>query len=120
MAEDEEGVKVAVRMRLFNGRERDAGAHRVIKMKMEEKGSQTWIVNPETQEEKNFKYDYSFNTHANDDATIKECGPFANQDYVFNHLGKPVLESALEGRNTCLFAYGQTGAGKRPHQGGSP
>ena len=31
---------------------------------------------------------------------------------VFDDLGKMVLEAAFEGYNTCVFAYGQTGAGK--------
>ena len=31
---------------------------------------------------------------------------------VFSDLGQGVLESAFEGYNACLFAYGQTSAGK--------
>lgn len=31
---------------------------------------------------------------------------------VFKDLGQGVLESAFEGYNACLFAYGQTSAGK--------
>ena len=102
MAEEEDSVKVAVRMRLFNQREKDAGAIRCIRMKPELKGSKTFIKNPETQEEKEFKYDYSFNTHNRDEEA--ECGPFADQNFVFQELGVPVLNGALEGRNTCLFA----------------
>jgi len=39
------------------------------------------------------------------------CGPEASQHDVFQHV-KPVIESCLNGNNICLFAYGQTGAGK--------
>jgi len=31
---------------------------------------------------------------------------------VYEDLGIEMLEHALEGYNVCLFAYGQTGAGK--------
>ena len=111
MGGDEEGsVQVAVRMRIYNQREKDAGSTRVVRMTKEMQGSKTFIKNPETDQEKEFKYDYSFNTHSRDEEA--ECGPYADQNYVFKELGEPVLQGALEGRNSCLFAYGQTGAGK--------
>lgn len=31
---------------------------------------------------------------------------------MFRDLGVPVLESAFQGYNACVFAYGQTGSGK--------
>lgn len=37
---------------------------------------------------------------------------FASQEKVYNELGLPVLESAFQGYNACIFAYGQTGSGK--------
>ena len=111
MAEGGEGesVQVAVRMRLFNGRERNANATRVVRMTQEQVGSKTFIVNPDTGAEKSFAFDYSFQSHSE---TEQGIGEYATQDTVFNLLGKPVLYCALEGRNVCLFAYGQTGAGK--------
>lgn len=108
MGDEESGVQVAVRMRIFNQREKDAGATRIIRMTREEVGSKTFITNPDTEEEKEFKFDFSFNSHAND----SQVGPYATQNTVFDDLGRPVMLSALEGRNVCLFAYGQTGAGK--------
>eukprot|EP00755_Sulcionema_specki_P038728 Sspe_Gene.111440::Locus_93516_Transcript_1_1_Confidence_1.000_Length_1153::g.111440::m.111440/K10392/KIF1; kinesin family member 1 len=104
-----ESVQVAVRMRLFNGREKTAGATRIVRMTREEVGSKTYITNPDTGEERHFQFDYSFQSHSE---TEQGIGPYATQDTVFNDLGKPVLYTALEGRNVCLFAYGQTGAGK--------
>ena len=95
-------------MRIFNQREKDAGAERVIRMTKEDQGSKTFITNPDTGDEKEFKFDFSFNSHKDDPAV----GPFATQDTVFNELGKPVLDNALSGLDVCLFAYGQTGAGK--------
>lgn len=37
---------------------------------------------------------------------------FASQNLVYNDIGKEMLEHAFEGYNVCIFAYGQTGAGK--------
>lgn len=37
---------------------------------------------------------------------------YADQNQVFNVLGKQVLDNAWEGYHCCLFAYGQTGSGK--------
>ena len=37
---------------------------------------------------------------------------YHDQRFVYNVLGKSVLDSAWEGFHCCLFAYGQTGAGK--------
>ena len=37
---------------------------------------------------------------------------YADQARVFQDLGQGVLNNAYEGYNSCLFAYGQTGAGK--------
>eukprot|EP00760_Papus_ankaliazontas_P034080 PhM_4_TR6952/c0_g1_i1/m.20249 len=107
--EGDDSVQVAVRMRVFNGRERDAAAKRIVRMTREDAGSRTFIENPDTGEEKEFRFDYSFQSHS---PTEQGIGPYATQDTVFEDLGKPVLYSALEGRNVCLFAYGQTGAGK--------
>ena len=37
----------------------------------------------------------------------KNSPDFANQETVYQCLAQPLLESAFEGYNTCLFAYGQ-------------
>lgn len=37
---------------------------------------------------------------------------FASQNRVYNDIGKEMLQHAFEGYNVCIFAYGQTGAGK--------
>ena len=38
-------------------------------------------------------------------------GPSASQSMVFDCV-KPLVKSALDGRDVCLLAYGQTGSGK--------
>jgi len=42
------------------------------------------------------------------------------QEVVYEQVGRPVLQNALEGINGCLFAYGQTGSGKTFSMFGSP
>ena len=37
---------------------------------------------------------------------------YADQETVFEVVGKPLLQGILSGFNTCIFAFGQTGAGK--------
>ncbi|GFS26158.1 kinesin-like protein [Elysia marginata] len=55
---------------------------------------------------KTFAFDHCF-------WSMLESDPkFAPQDYVFNCLGRSILERAFEGYNGCIFAYGQTGSGK--------
>ncbi|KAK7195677.1 kinesin [Novymonas esmeraldas] len=38
--------------------------------------------------------------------------PYAGQDQVYMHVGKPIVDNTLDGYNGCVFAYGQTGSGK--------
>lgn len=45
--------------------------------------------------------------------------PEDSQDHVFAEL-VPVLRSALDGHNVCIFAYGQTGTGKTYTMEGRP
>lgn len=52
----EENVKVAVRVRPFNQREKDANSKLIVAMA----GNQTLITNPKTNEEKKFAFDYSY------------------------------------------------------------
>src|SRR5438132_206670 len=37
---------------------------------------------------------------------------FAGQEVVYRDIGEEMLEHSFEGYNVCIFAYGQTGAGK--------
>lgn len=48
-----------------------------------------------------FSYDHCFWSFD------KNCETFATQKYVYNKIGKPLVENAFDGYNTCLFAYGQ-------------
>lgn len=37
---------------------------------------------------------------------------FATQKQVYEDIGMEMLDHTFEGYNVCIFAYGQTGAGK--------
>ncbi|XP_019397204.1 PREDICTED: kinesin-like protein KIF1B isoform X3 [Crocodylus porosus] len=98
-------VKVAVRVRPFNSRETSKESKCIIQMQ----GNSTSIVNPKNPKEapKSFSFDYSYWSH-----TSAEDPCFASQSRVYNDIGKEMLLHAFEGYNVCIFAYGQTGAGK--------
>ncbi|XP_064159924.1 kinesin-like protein KIF1C isoform X9 [Anguilla rostrata] len=98
-------VKVAVRVRPFNSRETSKDSKCIIQMQ----GNSTIILNPKSPKEpaKSFSFDYSYWSH-----TTPEDPCFASQCLVYNDIGKEMLQHAFEGYNVCIFAYGQTGAGK--------
>lgn len=48
--------------------------------------------------------------YSNQFATI--LGPASTQHDAFRMIGLPIVEATLKGQRTCLFAYGQSGAGK--------
>ncbi|KAM8754842.1 kinesin-like protein KIF1B isoform 4-T4 [Acanthopagrus schlegelii] len=98
-------VKVAVRVRPFNSREMSKDSKCIIQMQ----GNTTTIANPKAPKEpaKTFSFDYSYWSH-----TSPDDPSFASQNLVYNDIGKEMLAHAFEGYNVCIFAYGQTGAGK--------
>ncbi|KAM5327336.1 kinesin-like protein KIF1A isoform 4-T4 [Glossophaga mutica] len=98
-------VKVAVRVRPFNSREMSRDSKCIIQMT----GSTTTIVNPKQPKEtpKSFSFDYSYWSH-----TSPEDANYASQKQVYRDIGEEMLQHAFEGYNVCIFAYGQTGAGK--------
>ncbi|XP_066137227.1 kinesin-like protein KIF1A isoform X2 [Saccopteryx bilineata] len=98
-------VKVAVRVRPFNSREMSRDSKCIIQMS----GSTTTIVNPKQPKEtpKSFSFDYSYWSH-----TSPEDINYASQKQVYRDIGEEMLQHAFEGYNVCIFAYGQTGAGK--------
>ncbi|XP_043798280.1 kinesin-like protein unc-104 isoform X15 [Apis laboriosa] len=100
-------VKVAVRVRPFNNREISREAQCIIEMS----GSTTSILNPKAppgskDSIKSFNYDYSYFSMDPNDAN------YSSQLMVYKDIGEEMLEHAFEGYNVCIFAYGQTGAGK--------
>uniref|UniRef100_A0A8C1X826 plus-end-directed kinesin ATPase n=1 Tax=Cyprinus carpio TaxID=7962 RepID=A0A8C1X826_CYPCA len=97
-------VKVAVRVRPFNSREIGKESKCIIQMS----GNTTTIINPKLpKESKSFNFDYSYWSH-----TTPEDVNYACQKLVYKDIGEEMLLHAFEGYNVCIFAYGQTGAGK--------
>ncbi|XP_047659232.1 kinesin-like protein KIF16B [Tachysurus fulvidraco] len=105
-------VRVAVRVRPMNQREKELSAQCIIEME----GNKTTITNLKIpdgvtgdsvrERTKTFTYDFSY-----DSGDRKGTG-FVSQEKVFKDLGSDVLKAAFEGYNACIFAYGQTGSGK--------
>lgn len=96
-----------MRVRPFNHREITRQAQCIIDMT----GNTTSIVNPKAtpgskDAVKSFNYDYSyFSMDPNDEN-------YSSQLMVYKDIGEEMLIHAFEGYNVCIFAYGQTGAGK--------
>uniref|UniRef100_A0A672K000 Kinesin-like protein KIF16B n=1 Tax=Sinocyclocheilus grahami TaxID=75366 RepID=A0A672K000_SINGR len=113
-------VRVAVRVRPMNRREKDLSAKCIIEME----GNKTTITNLKIpdgvtgdsvrEKAKTFTYDFSY-----DSSDCKSAG-FVSQEKVFKDLGTDVLKAAFEGYNACIFAYGQTGSGKSHTMMGIP
>ncbi|CAH1639058.1 unnamed protein product [Spodoptera littoralis] len=100
-------VKVAVRVRPFNSRE----IARECKCIIEMSGNTTVITNPKAPPgskdgAKSFNFDFSYWSHNPNDPE------FSSQVMVYKDIGEEMLQHAFDGYNICIFAYGQTGAGK--------
>ncbi|KRG05303.1 uncharacterized protein Dmoj_GI18489, isoform B [Drosophila mojavensis] len=100
-------VKVAVRVRPFNSREIARESKCIIEMS----GATTAITNPKvppntSESVKRFNFDYSYWSHDPRDAD------FSTQAMVYKDIGEEMLQHSFDGYNVCIFAYGQTGAGK--------
>ena len=111
----EESIKVAVRVRPFNSREKQREAKCIIQMS----GQTTTIRNPQNPaEERSFTFDYSYWSHhggEEDENGYIRSQPGSNyvgQEEVFRDIGAGMLDNAWQGYNSTLFAYGQTGSGK--------
>uniref|UniRef100_K1QL73 Kinesin-like protein KIF17 n=1 Tax=Magallana gigas TaxID=29159 RepID=K1QL73_MAGGI len=99
MASDGETVKVIVRCRPMNSREKDLKCNTVIGM--EGKRGQCSIRNPDDKKAppKMFTFDGAYFV----DSTTEN---------IYNEIAYPLVEGVTEGYNGTIFAYGQTGCGK--------
>ncbi len=125
------GVRIAVRVRPFNSRELGLQSACCVEMP----GDGAVVVRKDQLDDdaevKKFAFDFAYWSHdgceadehgmlrANGQGTPK-CTTYADQETVFNDLGKPLLAKAVAGYSTCIFAYGQTGAGKSYSMTGAP
>ncbi|XP_073457584.1 kinesin-like protein KIF17 [Aquarana catesbeiana] len=102
-----ESVKVVVRCRPMNDREKDMKCRSVVTM--ESSRGQCFIRKPEAGEEtpKQFTFDGAYNT--------EHC-----TEQIYNEIAYPLVEGVTEGYNGTIFAYGQTGSGKSFSMQGIP
>ncbi|XP_062827399.1 kinesin-like protein KIF17 isoform X2 [Anolis carolinensis] len=94
-----EAVKVIVRCRPLNEREKQIGCKMVVNM--DSTRGQCFIHNPFASEDppKQFTFDGAYYIDQ-------------NTEEIYNEIAYPLIEGVTEGYNGTIFAYGQTGSGK--------
>ncbi len=90
-----DNVKVMIRVRPLNEREKTSGGHK----KCVTVDNETTVTIEAKPDIKSFNYDFV------GDENIE-------QETIFNKIARPIADACLEGYNGSIFAYGQTGAGK--------
>ena len=106
-----EGVAVVVRVRPFNDREKGKDCKLAVFLgDKDEKGEE--IIVKSAREEKSYKFNRVLWSFKEGDKFKDGSPAWATQETVFQDIGEPVLQKAMDGFSCCLFAYGQTGAGK--------
>ena len=116
-----DNVKVIVRCRPFNEKEKKEGAHNVVHC---DHDMATITIDPPNLEEQNAK-------KARGEVIMNEKVPRTfTFDGVYGEESKnidmfiesfrPVVEAVTQGYNACIFAYGQTGSGKTFTMSGVP
>lgn len=97
----EESVRVVVRCRPLNGREKAMNCGVVVQTVTE--AGQVQLARPgaggDAEPPKKFTFDGAY-------------GMDSNSQMIYEDLGFPLIESVLDGYNGTVFAYGQTGCGK--------
>eukprot|EP00759_Apiculatamorpha_spiralis_P043125 PhF_6_TR40740/c0_g1_i2/m.61322 len=106
-----ENVKVMCRVRPFNERELALG--KGLRPVIAIQNNSVILLDHTTDytEREKFDFDGAF-WSVNEEMADPEQRPFATQEVLFDAIGRPTLEHAWAGYHACLFAYGQTGAGK--------
>mmetsp|Transcript_40494 Transcript_40494/g.89986 ORF Transcript_40494/g.89986 Transcript_40494/m.89986 type:complete len:782 (-) Transcript_40494:415-2760(-) len=95
-----EAVKVVVRCRPMNGKEKADGRQRIVDMDVDQ--GQVKVKNPKADDReppKAFTFDQVYDWNC-------------TQTEIFDITARPIVDSCMEGYNGTIFAYGQTGTGK--------
>ena len=95
------GIQVSVRIRPLNAKE--VGADQTIGWEFND----TAILETSAAGTKTYTYDHVF-------------APGITNEAVYECVGKPILQKAMNGFNGCIFSYGQTGSGKTWSMMGCP
>eukprot|EP00943_MAST-04B_sp_MAST-4B-sp1_P003891 g3891.t1 len=91
-------IRVFARIRPMLSFEKDKGCVSIISTQQYDKFDSISVNNIEKGREKTFRFDRVYNSDV-------------SQSEVYEGA-EPLLQSALDGLNVCIFAYGQTGSGK--------
>jgi kinesin family protein 13 len=105
-------IKVAIRVRPFTPREIKLRTDLCVSM-----SGNSCTLRSEDGKERSFAFDHCFWSHdgfreEKDGKFVSTSDKYADQNAVFDKVGKEILENAWAGYHCCLFAYGQTGSGK--------
>jgi hypothetical protein len=114
-------VKVMVRMRLFNSRETSESKEKNEKLRpcVKMRGGTVCAIVEHVTDQAGFVHEVEREAF-----TFDECfwsmpdsqgmcdRPYATQQEVYSKSGALAMSHAFQGFNVCIFAYGQTGAGK--------
>uniref|UniRef100_A0A3B3CA50 Kinesin motor domain-containing protein n=1 Tax=Oryzias melastigma TaxID=30732 RepID=A0A3B3CA50_ORYME len=96
---DSESVRVVVRSRPLNDREKAVSSGVVLSMDLQHCQCFIWKPGAEDEPPKQFTFD---GTYSGEHAT----------EQLYNEAVCPLVEGVTEGYNGTIFAYGQTGSGK--------
>lgn len=91
-----DNIQVMVRVRPLNSRERAEESRSCITIDEDTHNSLTIDCRPD---QKTFNFDWI-------------GGDNTTQQLIFSTVGVPMVAACLDAFNCCIFAYGQTGAGK--------
>ncbi|WIA28846.1 hypothetical protein OEZ86_011372 [Tetradesmus obliquus] len=98
MSKNTESVKVVVRCRPLNEKEKQDGRERIVDM--DARQGQVAVRNPKSEEPpKTFTFDQVYDWNS-------------EQATIFEITAKPIVDACMDGYNGTIFAYGQTGTGK--------
>jgi kinesin family protein 3/17 len=95
-----ESIKVVVRCRPLNSREKEDGRLKIVEM--DRKTGQVILNNPKGDNSEPPKQ-FTFDSVMDESITQKE---------VYELSARPIVANVIEGYNGTVFAYGQTGTGK--------
>lgn len=93
-----ESVRVMVRVRPMNAKEKERGCISVVEA--DSKTNQINLMREDSKEQpKSFSFDYVF-------------APDCAQSLIYEQSAFSLVDNVLDGYNGTIFAYGQTGCGK--------
>eukprot|EP00051_Salpingoeca_urceolata_P020721 m.314922 g.314922 ORF g.314922 m.314922 type:complete len:1108 (-) comp19670_c2_seq9:693-4016(-) len=113
----EDVVRVAVRVRPFNLREKRSGQQQCV-VTMDASGATTTLAHPTgARPQRTFTFDHSYwscdGFEEDADGVLRATTPrYAEQQRLFDDLALGLVDDAFKGYNAAIMAYGQTGSGK--------